>query len=163
MMILPTAERTMIPLRPMRPILMTLVIMTLLGQSVHGQLIAHWPLGSDGQGTLFDGRSTVARFEKARSIQLGKEPFSISLWTHIDQDAGDTLGDLISCYDPKERRGFHLGIYNHGGVTNSQPNVRQVHFGIDQARSENEFTDHGQLGDAVYVFSLCVHDGRRRL
>jgi hypothetical protein len=31
---------------------------------------------------------------------------------------------------PKERRGFHLGIYNHGGVTNSQPNVRQVHFGI---------------------------------
>lgn len=139
--------------------LLTSVILSLLGPIAYSQLIANFPLGSDSQGTVFDGRSTVVRVSDAQNIQLGKEPFSISLWTQIDEDSGDTLGDLISGYDPKKRRGFHLGIYNHGGVTNSQPNVRQVHFGIDQARSEKEFTDHGQLGDAVYVFSLCVHDG----
>ena len=46
------------------------------------------------------------------------------------------------------------------GVTNSQPNARQVHFGIDHAKVESEFADHGRLGDAVYVFSLCVHNGQ---
>lgn len=143
-----------------RSLLLLLMIVLLMGLRAQGQLIATFPLGGDGQGAVFDGRSTVVRFTEGRDFQLGKGPFSISLWTQIDGNSGDTLGDLISCYDPKERRGFHLGIYNHGGVTNSQPNIRQVHFGIDQARSESEFTDHGQLGDAVYVFSLCVHAGR---
>lgn len=144
-----------------RSFFLAISMLILMGLRAHGQqLIIHAPLGGDGQGTVFDGRSTVLRPSEGGNIQLGNEPFSISLWTQIDDNSGDTLGDLISCYDPKERRGFHLGIYNHGGVTNSQPNIRQVHFGIDQARSESDFTDHGQLGDAIYVFSLCVHAGR---
>lgn len=86
-------------------------MLILMGLRAHGQqLIIHAPLGGDGQGTVFDGRSTVLRPSEGRNIQLGNEPFSISLWTQIDDNSGDTLGDLISCYDPKERRGFHLGI-----------------------------------------------------
>ncbi len=53
-----------------------------------------------------------------------------------------------------------MGIYNHGGVTNSQPNTRQLHFAIDQARLEEQFTDHGRPGNAVFIFSLCVHEGQ---
>jgi hypothetical protein len=124
------------------------------------ELIGQWALGEGQDGTLFDGKSTRVKISDTSKLKLGKKPFSISLWAHLDDDLGDSPGDLVRCYDPKQRRGFHLGIYNHGGVTNSQPNLRQVHFGIDQARIESEFTDHGQLADAVYVFSLCVHEGQ---
>jgi len=150
-------------------------------------LIGHWPLSQDTQdlsplkltatarglkfgevvdsktklrGASFDGRTSMVEVADASKLKLGTQPFSISLWAHTDDDLGDTLGDLVSCYDPKERHGFHLGIYNHGGVTNSQPNSRQLHFGIDHGKVESAFTDHGRLGDAVYVFSLCVHDGQ---
>jgi hypothetical protein len=156
-------------------------------QATEAELVGHWPLidhprdvspsklastangiefakeeKSPGKnfGARFDGRKSFVEVSDARKLQLGKQPFSISLWAEVDDDFGDPLGDLISCYDSKERRGFHLGIYSHGGVTNSQPNSRQVHFGIDHAKVESEFADHGRLGDAVYVFSLCVHNGR---
>lgn len=124
------------------------------------QLLGHWPLGEDSQGKLFDGRTDVVQVPDTSDWKLGKAPFTLSLWVNVDEDVGDTLGDLVSCYDSKDRRGFHLGIYNHNGVTNGQPNTRQVHFGIDNGRMEPKFTDHGRLGDAVYVFSMCVHDGR---
>jgi hypothetical protein len=156
-------------------------------QSREPELVAHWPLIEDARdgsasklqttshgldfgpdekssdmvrGARFDGRQSFVEVADASAMRLGTQPFSISLWAHTDEDMGDTLGDLISWYDADRRRGFHLGIYNHGGVTNSQPNSRQVHFGIDSARVESEFTDHGRLGDAVYVFSLCVHEGQ---
>lgn len=156
-------------------------------QDGEAKLLGHWPLTEDAEdrspsklpsvakgvkfgevdasgqvrrGAIFDGRSSMVEVSTAEKLQLGAEPFSISLWAHVDENLGDTLGDLISCYDAKQRRGFHLGIYNHGGVTNSQPNLRQLHFGIDQGKVESEFTDHGRLGDAVYIFSLCVHDGK---
>jgi len=156
-------------------------------EKIGAELIGHWPLVQDTQdrsaskltatarglkfgevvdsknnmrGASFDGRTSMVEIADASKLKLGTQPFSISLWAHTDDDLGDTLGDLVSCYDPKERRGFHLGIYNHGGVTNSQPNSRQVHFGIDHGKVESQFTDHGRIGDAVYVFSLCVHDGR---
>ncbi len=165
----------------------TRVDLLLAQQASDAELVGHWPLRDDTQdasssklktiatgidfgegadtrgqirGARFDGRTSIVEVAPVDHLKLGTTPFSISLWAHTDEDLGDTLGDLVSCYDSKERRGFHLGIYNHGGVTNSQPNSRQVHFGIDQGRVENEFTDHGRLGDAVYIFSLCVHNGR---
>jgi len=116
--------------------------------------------GQNSKGASFDGHSSFVEVADGNRLALGTRPFSIAMWAYLDEDIGDTVGDLVSGYDPQERRGFHLGIYNHGGVTNSQPNLRQVHFGIDQGRVEKDFKDHGQLGDAVYVFSLCVHDGR---
>jgi len=139
-------------------------------QAPEAELVGHWPLidhprdvslsklettanglefstqeKSPGKncGARFDGRKSFVEVADARKLQLGKQPFSISLWAEVDDDFGDPLGDLISCYDSKERRGFHLGIYSHGGVTNSQPNARQVHFGIDHAKVESEFADQG--------------------
>ncbi|MEQ1825505.1 MAG: LamG-like jellyroll fold domain-containing protein [Pirellula sp.] len=149
--------------------------------------IAHWPLQTDARdhsesklssvanaiqfsaadkqgdartAAIFDGKKSVVEVADAPSTRLGTGEFSISLWAHTDTELEDLLGDLVSQYDPATRTGFNLGIYNHGGVTNSQPNSRQLHFGIDQGRLEDKFADHGQLGNAVFVFSLCVHDGR---
>jgi hypothetical protein len=157
-----------------------------LGEGGSAELIGYWPLlddaidrsstqhqsvatglrfsaaGSndvDRRGAEFDGRMSRIEVPKSSAINFGRQDFAVSLWVHTDEKLEDLLGDLVSCYDPATRTGFNLGVYNHGGVTNSQANSRQLHFGIDQARLETQFTDHGQLGNAVFVFSLCVHDG----
>ena len=155
-----------------------------LGQT---ELIGHWPLqndaadrsashlqsvataiefGADGptkdllRAAMFDGLTSVIDISDTKSLQHGTAPFSVAAWVNIKEEIDDVPGDIISQYDPTTRTGFHLGLYSHGGVTNSQANTKQLHFGIDQARIETEFTEHGRLGSAVYVFSLCVHDGR---
>lgn len=149
-------------------------------------LVAHWPLNGDARevagaawrtdamGVDFEGtgpsglprsaarfRGRTAAIEVANPVdfRLGQDPFSIALWVQLDSSRGGSPGDLISQYDPATRTGFHLGVYSHGGVTTAQPNERQLHFGIDQGRREDQFTDHGRLGTAVMVFSLCVHRG----
>ncbi len=151
------------------------------------EMIAHWPLrenvesasgqiagstvegltfgeiGPEGAQRLaarFDGERSVIRVPTSPTLRLGAEPFSISGWVYTDGSTTDVPGDILSQYDPVTRTGFHLGLYSHGGVTNSQSNSRQLHFGIDQGRIEPDFTDHGQLGNAVYIFSLCVCQGR---
>jgi len=151
------------------------------------ELIGHWPLQetaddassghlksmatgivfeSDGPTTTlnrsaaFDGVQSVIDVMNAGQLHLSTQPFSLAAWIKSPEASGDVPGDLLSQYDPAGRTGFHLGLYSHGGVTNSQSNYRQLHFGIDQAKQEEQFVDHGQLGSAVYVFSLCVHDGK---
>jgi hypothetical protein len=149
-------------------------------------LIGHWPLRGDARDRSsaklattarevdFDAAGpggeprSAARFSRngaievspAELLHLGTENFSLALWVRSDGDEGESPGDLISCYDPATRTGFHLGLYSHGGVTNSQPNSRQLHFGIDQGKIEEEFLDHGRLGNAIMIFASCVHDGR---
>jgi Concanavalin A-like lectin/glucanases superfamily len=161
-------------------------------QGASATLVAHWPLLSDTKNRTetkllntakgvafesvtsagvtrraarFNGRDSVIETGDAEALKLGTEAFSIAAWVNVGHSLGDSVGDLISQFDYDSRKGFHLGIYSHGGVTNSQPNVRQLHFGIDSGRidsdgSEPVFKDHGQIGEAVYVFSLCVHRGR---
>ncbi len=157
------------------------------GGAAEPVLIAHWPLrgndreqtgaalrtssrglefdvagpgGSPRTAARFNGRDAVIDVADAHTLKLGTGEFSISLWLNTQAELDDVPGDLISQYDPVTRTGFHLGLYSHGGVTNSQSNSKQLHFGIDQGQLETEFSDHGQLGNATYVFALCVHDGR---
>ncbi len=112
------------------------------------------------QSAHFDGTSSIIEIASSPKLELATEPFSIAAWVNAPSGTGDVPGDIISQYDPQARTGFHLGLYSHGGVTNAQSNQRQLHFGIDQAVEESGFTDHGQLGNAVYIFSLCVHQGK---
>jgi len=160
---------------------------TSFAYSAEPELIAHWPLrenaedatgrtskpettaitfesigpaGSQRKAARFDGERSIIRIPNSPALKLGADPFTISAWVHTDGTTTDVPGDILSQYDPATRTGFHLGIYTHGGVTNSQSNSRQLHFGIDQGILEPEFTDHGQLGNAVYVFSLCTHKGK---
>lgn len=151
------------------------------------KLIGHWPLqqsaedvsesalpssasgiefGGEGPGKTwtksahFDGVKSLVEVTAGDKFDLSDKPFSIAAWINSPEANKDVPGDIVSQYDPVTRTGFHLGLYSHGGVTNSQSNHRQLHFGIDQGREETGFTDHGQLGNAVYVFSLCVHDDK---
>jgi hypothetical protein len=168
-----------------RTILVAFWLLASTAYSAEPTLIGHWPLRGDARdqsaahlpttargvnfesagprkapqtAARFNGRDSVIDVADAESLRLGTSEFSISLWVNTEADLDDVLGDLVSQYDPQTRTGFHLGLYSHGGVTNGQPNSRQLHFGIDQGRIEEQFTDHGRLGTAIYVMSMCVHN-----
>ncbi|MCE9533405.1 MAG: PQQ-binding-like beta-propeller repeat protein [Planctomycetes bacterium] len=108
--------------------------------------VAHWP-------TVDKPRKIPAE----QAPRLGKGDFSLAVWLKCDAD--DRLpGDLVSQYDPKTRRGFHLTLKSNPGVTSSQANWRHLQFGIDDNRA-SEWTDCGRPGNALLAFALAVHEG----
>ena len=139
-------------------------------------LAGYWPLKGDAQDKSGHGRDAVihgvelladsaafngrdAFLEIAGKPEfLGKGDFSISLWLHTDKDLDDVPGDLVSQYDAKRRRGFHLSLKNNAGVTFNQANYRQLQFGIDDNR-QAAWTDCGRPGKAILAFGLAVHEG----
>lgn len=127
----------------------------------HGiDLTASGPSGKGATAASFDGRDDYLELAGTGKFKLGSDDFTLSLWVHTESELDDVLGDLISQYDPVSRTGFHLSIQNQAGVTTSQPNFRQLHFGIDQGRLEESWTDHGRVGQGVFVFALAVHGDR---
>ncbi len=115
--------------------------------------------GPDRYST-FDGQSSEIMVPSFNADLLADGPFSIAAWVRVPDALDDVPGDVLNLFDPATRTGLNLGIYSHTGVTNSQPNDRQLHFGFDAGQNEFDFQDHGQLGNAVFVFSLCVHNGK---
>ena len=87
----------------------------------------------------------------------GRDDFSISVWARAD--AADRIsGDLVSQYDPQKRRGFHLTLKSHPGVTASQANWRHLQFGIDDDKP-GAWRDCGRPGRALFAFAMATHEG----
>ncbi|MSQ97607.1 MAG: LamG domain-containing protein [Gemmataceae bacterium] len=110
------------------------------------------------EGALFDGRTASIEIPSAPGLEVGGADFTLSLWVRTEKDLDDTLGDLISKYDPARRTGLNLTIQHNAG-TGSQSNYRNLHFGIDQARQDAAWTDRGRPGKAIFIHSLAVHEG----
>ncbi len=124
----------------------------------HGvRLDAAGPSGRQGTAGLFDGRTSRLELADGKRLKLGRSDFSISAWIYTAADLGDLPGNILSQYDGETRTGFQLSIDTRSGVTSSQPNARQLHFGIDNGRSESTWTDHGRLGKAVLVYGMAVY------
>lgn len=148
------------------------------------RLLGHWPLirdtsdlsphklettahqvtlGAPGRGDAaaakFDGKRSALVIGSGKLPAFGSAPFTLSLWVNSPKGS-DTVGDLISKYDPVTRRGFNLTVRTAAGVTSSQANVRQLHFGIDQGTDAGQWLDHGRLGEAVLIYSMAVFQGR---
>lgn len=145
------------------------------------QLVGHWKLAGDvrdssgsenhgtnhgadltasGKAAKFDGRDDFIEIKSSKSLRLGTGDFSVSLRVNTAEVLDDVLGTIVSRYDPKTRRGFQLSLKNHAGVTSSQSNYRHLQFGIDNGQMESQWTDHGQLGNAILVYSMAVYDGQ---
>lgn len=115
---------------------------------------------ADGhKAARFDGRGAYLEVPSQHAPQWGTGDFSVALWVCTERVLDDALGDLLSQYDPERRRGFNLGITHCSGVANSQPNYRNLHFGIDNGREDKEWTDCGRPGNAVFIFGFAVHEG----
>jgi gamma-glutamylcyclotransferase (GGCT)/AIG2-like uncharacterized protein YtfP len=110
-------------------------------------LAAHWP-------SLKDPRDVPAKDVP----ELGQNDFSFAMWVKVGNKLDRPMGDLLSRYDPKTRRGYHLTLKSSPGVTSNQPNDRHLQFGIDDNRS-TEWRDCGRPGKALFAFSMAVHEG----
>jgi hypothetical protein len=131
------------------------------GRNRHGQnhgadLAATGPGGKSGTAAGFDGRR--AWIEVPGGLPLAAGDFSIAVRAHMEKVLDDIPGDILSQYDPAARRGVNFGILSLPGSTGSQPNDRNVHFGIDNAKLE-AWADHGRLGESIYVMAMGVHEG----
>ncbi|MDZ4401440.1 LamG domain-containing protein [Prosthecobacter sp.] len=111
------------------------------------------------EGAVFDGRASRIEVPDGQSLHFGIKDFTLALWVHTEKDIDDTLGDLIGKYDPATRKGFTLSIRHNAGVTGSQANYRNVHFGIDDGKQDAKWKDEGRPGKAIFIHSMAVHDG----
>ena len=166
------------------PVAIVLAVCVWSGCAAAAEPAARWPLGTDGQdvsgnarhlenhgvafgapspdGTpaaRFDGRAAWLGLPEKTAPGFGAGEFSLSLWVHTEEVLDDNLGDLVSKYDASSRTGLNLGILTCSGVSNSQPNYRTVHFGIDQGQLDTQWTDCGRPGNAVLIFGMAVHEG----
>jgi Concanavalin A-like lectin/glucanases superfamily len=150
-------------------------------------LVAHWPLTDDfedhiGGGLTVSnhgvklgalgptGRPGAARFNGTDAylevphhpaLNLGTGDFTVSAWLHTEAEQTDVIGNIISKFDPDNRRGFQLYILTSSGVTSTaQPNYRHLHFGIDNAHLDQEWADWGRPGNAVLIVSLLTRGGQ---
>lgn len=89
--------------------------------------------------------------------KLGTSDFSIAVWARADA-ADRVTGDLVSQYDARKRRGFHLTLKSNPGVTASQANWRHLQFGIDDDKP-GAWRDCGRPGKALFAFALATHEG----
>lgn len=114
------------------------------------------PCAVDGVPVRFNGQD--AYFEAPGRVPFGADDFTLLLWVGTKATLDDGLGDLLSNFDPDRRKGFTLGLATYGGVSNSQPNYRTLHFGLDNG-TEPVWIWCGRPGNAVFVFGFAVHDG----
>lgn len=112
-----------------------------------------------GTGT-FDGRGAFVEVPIHESLQLGRGDFTISAWVYTHRIVDDTLGDVLSWYDPQLRRGVTLNLKSSAGGYQSTGDDRHVCFGIDNGKL-SEWQDCGRPSPTSnYVSnSLTVFDG----
>ncbi len=144
--------------------------------------VAAWPLDEDGRAAEPDGRHARAigevafgpsadpafdrpvahvrgrgRLEVASPPALGAD-LTVSAWVRPAAPATTVLGDVVSWFDARSRRGFVLG-FEHGSPCGSHGNDRTAWFGVD-AGSTPRLTDHGRPGGAtIMVCSLAAFEG----
>jgi hypothetical protein len=140
-------------------------------------LIGYWPLRGDcrdhsgnelhgeNHGVAldkgaFDGRSAYVEIPANAKLDLGARDFTFSAWVWTPEQLDDIGGDVLSMYDPRQRRGLHLTIDSSAGGYQAQGTDRHVQFGIDDAAiGEWEDCGHPNPTSNYVSNSLTVFDG----
>lgn len=117
------------------------------------------PTPDGSRAARFDGQSAFLEVPEALAPGFGVSDFTISAEVFVEDPLDDAPGDILSCFDTEARRGLNLGLATYSGVSNAQPNYRNLFFGIDNGHLEPEWADCGRPGEAVFVFGFAVHDG----
>lgn len=117
---------------------------------IHGELGFH-----SSRSAIFDGKSSWLEIEDSPGPGTGD--FSVSAWVNVEQALTDIPGDVVSQYDPKTQRGFHLTLKSNASPT-SQSSYRQLIFGIDDGKS-GQWTNAGRPGSALMAFALAEYKG----
>lgn len=129
-------------------------------QAVAVSLGAEGPGGRSGTAATFNGRMSLLEVPDHPALRLGTGDVTVAAWVRDDPGHADVMGDIVSKFDPAERKGLQLSIVSNFGVTSTaQANRRQLSFGIDNQQIDPEWTDCGRPGEAVLVTALHVSGG----
>ncbi|MCC6423285.1 MAG: LamG domain-containing protein [Phycisphaerales bacterium] len=149
-----------------------------MSNDLNAGLICHWMLNGDvsdrsrngndarvfgdvrleSHAAVFDGRGGYLVIPNNGRMHLGRMPFSMTARIWIDSGEAEVIGDIASQYDPNTRTGFNFSLADHGGVTCSTSNYRNLNFAID-AGTTPQWMDCGRVGNATMVDALVVHNG----
>ena len=130
------------------------------GHNQGADLSAPGPDGKAGGAAHFAGRESCILVPHSSSLQLGQDDFSLSVKVHTKSDVDDSIGDIATKFDPRQRRGFTFGALRHSAVCTSLANHQNLHFGIDNGHIDPAWTDCGQPGNAMFTMALAVHQGQ---
>ena len=108
---------------------------------------------------VFNGRDSYIEVPDNEALHFDQDGFTIALEIFTEKNLTDVIGDLVSKYDDKERKGFNLTIKHHAGVVGAQSNYRNVHFGIDDDMMPL-WQDCGKAGNAATIWAMSVYEGR---
>ena len=122
-------------------------------------LTASGPDGQPNTAARFDGEAARVEVADHPALRLGTGDFSIAAWIRTEE-TDDVVGDIVGKFDPAARRGFNFSVVNNAGVTTTQANYRNVHFGIDNGIIDPAWADCGRPGNNLQIYSLAVHEGR---
>lgn len=122
-------------------------------------LNAPGPNNKPAGAAAFDGRDDLLHVADNPSLDFGTGEFTISVRVHTADALDDSLGDIVGKYDPHARQGFHFGFQHNVGVPTCQANFRQLQFGIDNGRIDEQWTDHGRPGNAMLIYALAEYEG----
>ena len=140
------------------------------------QVVGHWPLKGDcndvsGRGNHgvnhgvdlahahFDGLGAHVTVQPSESLAFGGD-FSIAAWVRTERDMQGVIGDIVSKFDPRLRKGFTFCISSSAGGYNSHGDDQHLYFGIDDG-AVGEWTPCGRPSPhSNYVSnSLTAFDG----
>ncbi len=140
------------------------------------QLIAHWPLKTDAHDAVgrqhgdarhvkftsgdrpaarFNGRNAVVEIHDSPMLQFGERDFTIALWVKPELPMTNSLGDLVSKFDPDRRRGLNFHLAGSAPGYNAMSDARHVHLGIDDGYL-SEWTDHGKPVESNSLITCLV-------
>ena len=149
----------------------------LLPDELDSGLVGYWKLQGDcrdysGKGNhginhganletgKFNGKDSYIEVSDNPSINFGTGDFSISAMVYTEKDIDDVIGDILSKYDPQNRKGFTLSIKSSSCGYNSHGDNKHVYFGIDNAKL-SDWVDCGRPNEVSnYVNGMTVFDGK---
>lgn len=128
------------------------------GHGHHGvnHSVTFGPAGPHGSSAAeFKGQGQYIEVPRTDAIDFAAGDFTISVWVRCKTPMTDVPGDILNKYDPATRRGLNLHITGSSPAYSSISDVRNVHFGIDNARM-GIWIDHGRPSATNTLISTLI-------
>lgn len=97
----------------------------------HGVAFVEGPGGAIKVAARFDGVESFIEVADAASLKFADGQFSIAAWVKLDSDVTTVIGDILSKYDPRIRKGLNLSVGSSSPGYSSVGDAKNLYFGID--------------------------------
>jgi len=115
--------------------------------------------GVDLASSEFNGRDAYIEVPNSPSLKVGAGELTLVADIYTEKGIDDCFGDIFSKFDGGKRKGVNVTLVSNTSGYNSQSDLRQLFFGIDNG-TEGKWTDCGRPGGkANSTDALTVFDG----